>query len=46
MNPSESDPRHFSMDINFHGEGTLVSALWELSQNIKKKQPNFERDFA
>ena len=37
-----------SMGINFvfHGKDTLVSALWELSQNIKKKQPNFERDFA
>ena len=34
------------MDITFHGKDTLVSALWELSQNIKKKQPNFERDFA
>jgi hypothetical protein len=34
------------MDITFHGKDTLVSALWDISQNIKSKQPNFERDFA
>ena len=30
------------MDINFHGEGTLVSALWQLSARHVQKQQAFE----
>ena len=32
------------MDINFHGQGTLVSALWKLSSRYKLKQQAFRGD--
>mgnify|MGYP001429196204 FL=1 len=32
------------MDINFHGQGTLVSALWKLSNRYKLKQQSFQGD--
>ena len=32
------------MDINFHGEGTLVSALWKLSARYTQKQQAFKGD--
>ena len=32
------------MDINFHGQGTLVSALWKLSNRYKLKQQSFKGD--
>ena len=32
------------MDINFHGQGTLVSALWKLSNRYKLKQQAFRGD--
>ncbi len=32
------------MDINFHGKGTLVSALWQLSNRYKLKQQSFQGD--
>ena len=32
------------MDINFHGKGTLVSALWKLSNRYKLKQQSFKGD--
>jgi len=32
------------MDINFHGKGTLVSALWKLSNRYKLKQQSFQGD--
>ena len=33
------------MCINFHGKDTLISELWNLSQEQKAKQPSFERTF-
>ena len=33
------------MCITFHGENTLISELWKLSQDTKSKQPSFERTF-
>lgn len=33
------------MDITYHGKNTLIAELWALSQEAKKKKPNFERDF-
>ena len=32
------------MDINFHGNNTLVSALWKLSNRYKLKQQSFKGD--
>jgi len=32
------------MDINFHGENTLVSALWKLSARYTQKQQAFKGD--
>ena len=32
------------MDINFHGQGTLVSELWKLSNRYKLKQQSFKGD--
>ena len=32
------------MDINFHDQGTLVSALWKLSNRYKLKQQAFRGD--
>ena len=32
------------MDINFHGENTLVSALWKLSNRYQLKQQSFKGD--
>jgi len=32
------------MDINFHGENTLVSALWKLSARYAQKQQAFKGD--
>ena len=33
------------MDIELHGENTLVSALWELSKEKKGLQPTFKDTF-
>ena len=33
------------MCINFHGKDTLISELWNLSQEQRAKQPSFERTF-
>ena len=33
------------MDINFHGQGTLVSALWKLSNRYKLKQQAFKENY-
>jgi hypothetical protein len=32
------------MDINFHGNNTLVSALWKLSNRYQLKQKSFGGD--
>ncbi len=32
------------MDINFHGKGTLVSALWKTSTRYTQKQQAFKGD--